>query len=229
MQSNILLTNAESSLKWADFESSLQGRRIRSVVKRCFDLIFSILGLLVTCPALFAIALVIKLDSKGPAFFKQERVGRYGRIFKIYKFRTMVHKADKLGKQITIGEDNRITRVGRFIRKYKIDELPQLINVLKGEMSFVGPRPEVIKYVEKYTNYQRQVLMTKPGITDYASIEFRNESELLGQSSNPEEMYISEIMPRKIDLNMRYIRDMSIATDIKLIFQTLMKIASRQE
>lgn len=226
MQSNILLKNTESSLKWADIQLSLRNKKIQMAVKRSFDIIFSIIGLIFISPLLLITASVIKLDSQGPVFFRQDRVGKDSKIFKIYKFRTMVHDAERLGRQITVGEDRRVTTVGRTLRKYKIDELPQLINVFKGEMSFVGPRPEVPKYVVKYNRRQMLVLLTRPGITDYASIKFSNESEILGKSSNPEEMYIRDIMPQKIELNLKYIEDMGLLTDIKLIFQTLAKIAS---
>ena len=157
-------------------------------------------------------------------FFKQKRVGKNKEIFEIYKFRTMVTDAEKLGKQITVGNDSRITRVGKFIRKCKLDEFPQLINVLKGEMSLVGPRPEVPRYVDLYDEYQEQILLVQPGITDYASIEFRNENEILGESDNPDKTYIEDIMPTKIDLNMKYIKNISIVEDIKLIFVTLVAI-----
>ncbi|WP_297133213.1 sugar transferase, partial [Terrisporobacter sp.] len=162
---------------------------------------------------------------KGPVFFKQKRVGKNKKIFEIYKFRTMVTDAEKLGKQITVGNDTRITRVGNLIRKCKLDELPQLINVLKGEMSLVGPRPEVPRYVDLYDEYQEQILLVQPGITDYASIEYRNENDILGKSNNPEDTYIQEVMPAKIELNMKYIKNISLIEDIKLIFSTIVAIA----
>ncbi|MBS6025346.1 MAG: sugar transferase [Paeniclostridium sordellii] len=195
------------------------------MIKRLFDIGASSIGLILLSPILILIAICIKLDSKGPVFFKQIRVGKNKELFKIYKFRTMVTDAEKLGKQITIGNDTRITKVGTFIRKCKLDELPQLINVLNGDMSLVGPRPEVPKYVELYDDYQEQILLVQPGITDYASIEFRNESEILGESENPESKYINDIMPYKIELNIKYIKNISLYEDLKLITRTIKAIA----
>ena len=195
------------SKSFVDIQSELKKKKLSLVIKRIFDIVASLCGLIILSPMLIIVAICIKLDSKGPVFFKQKRVGKNKRIFEIYKFRTMVTDAEKLGKQITVGNDSRITRVGKFIRKCKLDEFPQLINVLKGEMSLVGPRPEVPRYVELYDEYEEQILLVQPGITDYASIEFRNENEILGNSSNPEETYIEEIMPTKIELNMKYIRN----------------------
>ncbi len=196
--------------------------------KRIFDLIFTVPGLIVLLPFFVLIALWIKLDSKGPVFYRQERVGRYGETFKIYKFRTMVKNADKIGGAITIGDDPRITKSGKFLRKYKIDELPQLINVLKGEMSLVGPRPEVIKYVNLYTSEQKEVLNLMPGITDPASIKYRNENILLAASRDtyeasydPEQVYIQEIMPDKIRINLEYASRATIFTDFKVIVKTI--------
>lgn len=167
------------------------------------------------------IAIAIKIDSRGPIFYRQIRVGKDGKKFRIFKFRTMVEDAETKGLQITVEKDNRITKVGGFLRKHKIDELTQLINVLQGAMSLVGPRPEVPKYVSLYTEEQREVLKVKPGITDYASILYKNENILLASSEEPEKMYIHEIMPKKIELNMRYIKDISIWNDIKIIFKTI--------
>ena len=214
----------QSTKSFIDIKSELEKKKISLFIKRIFDIVASIGGLIVLSPMLIIVAICIKLDSKGPVFFKQKRVGKNKEIFEIYKFRTMVTDAEKLGKQITVGNDSRITGVGKFIRKCKLDEFPQLINVLKGEMSLVGPRPEVPKYVELYDEYQEQILLIQPGITDYASIEFRNENEILGESYNPEETYIEEIMPTKIDLNMKYIKNISIVEDIKLIVSTILAI-----
>lgn len=211
----------QSSKSFVDIQSELEKKRLSLVIKRIFDIVASLGGLIILSPMLIIVAICIKLDSKGPVFFKQKRVGKNKKIFEIYKFRTMVTDAEKLGKQITVGNDSRITRVGKFIRKCKLDEFPQLINVVKGEMSLVGPRPEVPRYVELYDEYEEQILLVKPGITDYASIEFRNENEILGNSSNPEETYIEEIMPTKIELNMKYIRNISILEDIKIITRTI--------
>lgn len=215
----------QSSKGLINIKHELRKKKVSLIIKRIFDIVASATGLILLSPILILIAICIKLDSKGPVFFKQVRVGKNKQLFKIYKFRTMVTDAERLGKQITIGNDSRITKIGKFIRKCKLDELPQLINVVKGEMSLVGPRPEVPRYVELYDKYQEQILLVRPGITDYASIEFRNENELLGISSNPEITYINEVMPTKIDLNMKYIEKISLYEDIKLIFATLIAIA----
>lgn len=193
------------------------------IIKRGFDIIASFIGCIVLLPIFTIISILIKIDSKGPILFKQDRVGKNGEIFKILKFRTMVINAEKLGKQITVGEDNRITKVGRFLRKYKLDELPQLFNVLKGDMSLVGPRPEVPKYVKLYNEEERKVLNVKPGITDFASIEYRDENEILGKVENPEEYYIDIIMKHKLQLNLKYISKNNIFIDIKIILRTLLK------
>lgn len=169
------------------------------------------------------IAILIKLDSKGPIFFKQVRVTKNGREFKIFKYRTMRVGSDKFS-QITVGKDSRITKVGDFLRKYKLDEIPQLINVLIGDMSLVGPRPEVPKYVALYTEEQREILKVRAGITDYASIEFSNENDILANEVDPEKAYIEKIMPRKIELNKKYLSEISVMTDIKIILLTIKKI-----
>ena len=193
-------------------------------MKRLFDIFFSFIGLLLLLPFFLIIAILIIIDSRGPVFYKQVRVGQGGSDFKLFKFRSMRIDADK-GSLLTIGgHDSRITSTGYFIRKYKIDELPQLINVLLGNMSLVGPRPEVRKYVDLYTAEQKQVLAVKPGITDYASIEYSSENELLGKAENPEKTYIEEIMPAKLKLNLKYIAEKSFTTDVKIIFRTIKKI-----
>jgi lipopolysaccharide/colanic/teichoic acid biosynthesis glycosyltransferase len=191
------------------------------LAKRSFDIFFSLIGILVLFPLFVIIAIWIKLDSPGSIFFKQIRIGQHGREFNIYKFRSMVAEAEIIGKQITVDGDRRITSSGQFLRKYKLDELPQLFNVLKGDMSLVGPRPEVPKYVALYNPEQRRVLEVRPGITDLASIQFRNESELLSSVFNPEEFYIQEIMPQKLTLNMQYISQASLRFDLLIIWQTL--------
>ena len=184
----------------------LARRRPQLAAKRAMDIVLSAAALCVLWPVLLLIALAIVVDDPGPVFYRQVRVGRGGRPFRIFKFRTMVVDADKKGLSITVGRDSRITRVGAFLRKTKLDELAQLLNVLCGQMSFVGPRPEVPRYVELYTPYQRQVLLVRPGITDYASIAYRNENDLLAGADDPERMYIETIMPDKIELNMKYLR-----------------------
>lgn len=195
------------------------------MAKRIFDLVFTIPGLILLLPLFCAVALWIRSDSVGPVFFRQKRVGQYGRCFYIYKFRTMVVDAENLGKQITVGRDLRVTKSGTFLRKYKIDELPQLINVLLGDMSLVGPRPEVPRYVDEYSEADRQmVLSVKPGITDNASIEFRSENEILGKSINPEESYIKEILPIKIKYYKEYVLTHSVIGDFFIIIKTLVAV-----
>ncbi|MBR4582764.1 MAG: sugar transferase [Bacteroidales bacterium] len=193
-------------------------------MKRVFDIFCSFFGLLVLSPLLLIVALLVVTTSRGGVFYRQVRVGKDFRNFKILKFRSMRPDSDKKGLLTVGSKDNRVTKVGYFIRKYKIDELPQLINVFVGDMSFVGPRPEVPKYVEMYNEEQRKVLSVRPGITDYASIEYRNENDILAKSDNPEQTYIDEVMPAKLKLNLRYISEMSLKTDLKIIFGTIFKI-----
>ena len=193
------------------------------MLKRIFDIILSLFGLIILLPFMLIIAIFIKLDSKGPVFFKQLRVTKNGREFKIFKYRTMRVGSDKYS-QITVGKDNRITKIGAFLRKYKLDEIPQLINVFIGDMSLVGPRPEVPKYVAFYTDEQKEILKVRAGITDYASIEFSDENDLLASEEDPEKAYIEKIMPKKIELNKKYILEISILTDIKIILLTIKKI-----
>jgi lipopolysaccharide/colanic/teichoic acid biosynthesis glycosyltransferase len=189
--------------------------------KRIFDLVLAIPGLIVISPIWVIVALLIKIEDNGPVLFKQTRVGLNGVPFQIWKFRSMSIHSDKIGPQITVGNDSRITRIGAVIRRYKLDELPQLVNVLFGKMSFVGPRPEVLKYVSLYTPQQRRVLELTPGLTDLASIKYRRESELLDLSSNPEKTYIKEIMPEKIRINLEYFEKSSVLSDIFVILSTL--------
>ena len=202
----------------------LARRRPQLAAKRAMDIVLSAAALCVLWPVLLLIALAIVVDDPGPVFYRQVRVGRGGRPFRIFKFRTMVVDADKKGLSITVGRDSRITRVGALLRKTKLDELAQLLNVLCGQMSFVGPRPEVPRYVELYTPYQRQVLLVRPGITDYASIAYRNENDLLAGADDPERMYIETIMPDKIELNMKYLREISPLTDVRLMLRTVLAV-----
>ena len=204
-----------------DIADVLKRRRGRLALKRAMDIVISGAALCVLWPVLLLIALAIVIDDPGPVFYRQVRVGRGGKEFRIFKFRTMVVDADKKGLQITVGRDSRITRMGALLRKTKLDELAQLLNVFLGQMSFVGPRPEVPRYVAMYTPYQRQVLLVRPGITDYASIAYRNEHDLLAGADDPERMYVEEIMPAKIELNMKYLRRVSPLEDIRLIFATI--------
>ena len=192
---------------------------------RLFDITFSVIGLIVLSPIFLVLSLLVGFGSKGGVIYKQERIGLYGKLFKLYKFRSMYVDADKRGLLITVGErDPRITPIGYFLRKYKLDELPQLLNVLKGDMSIVGPRPEVKRYVDLYTKEQKKVLNVRPGITDKASIVFKNENEILSQYQDPEKAYIEVIMPQKIELNMTYINQPTIRAYFLIIFRTLKEI-----
>ncbi len=191
---------------------------------RFFDVLLSGLGLIILSPLLLVIYIIIRLSSKGPGFYSQKRIGKNGVPFRLYKFRSMRTGADK-GHLITVGgRDSRITKVGYYIRKYKLDELPQLWNVFIGQMSLVGPRPEVERYVRLYTAEQRVVLSVRPGITDYASIAFSDENLILGQSENPEKMYVNQIMPKKIEYNLQYINNRTLGEYFKIIFKTFCKI-----
>lgn len=194
-------------------------------MKRIFDLLASFFGLILLSPLFVLIAIWISIESPGGPFYFQERVGKHGKPFRLFKFRSMRKGSDRKGL-LTVGKDPRITRSGVFIRKYKIDELPQLINVFIGNMSLVGPRPEVQKYVDLYTKEQQQVLSVKPGITDWASIKYKDENALLGASENPEETYIQQIMPDKLGINLDYIQNRSFRMDLMIIIQTITKISS---
>jgi lipopolysaccharide/colanic/teichoic acid biosynthesis glycosyltransferase len=201
-------------------EPSLSG----GLAKRLFDVLAAGAGVLVLAPLLLAVALWIKLDSPGPVLFRQVRVGRHGVPFEIYKFRTMRHRPDS-GAQLTVGQDPRVTRAGRFLRHYKLDELPQLFNVLEGTMSLVGPRPEVPRYVECYPPAVRNtVLSVAPGITDLAAILYKDESAILGQARDPERTYVDTILPVKLEYYQRYVRERSFWLDLRIIFRTLAAI-----
>jgi lipopolysaccharide/colanic/teichoic acid biosynthesis glycosyltransferase len=191
---------------------------------RLLDFLFSFLGLILLFPFLFLIGLIIKLTSRGPVFYKQSRVGLNGVYFNVFKFRTMRINSDNLSLITVGGRDPRITLVGFFLRKYKLDELPQLLNVLIGEMSLVGPRPEVRKYVDMYTVEQKKVLSIRPGITDWASINYRDENVILGESSDPEKDYIAKIMPDKLNYNFIYINNYGTIEYLKIIFTTIWRI-----
>lgn len=200
----------------------MTSNRLRT--KNIFDAVFGLTGFVVLLPALAAIGLAIRLTSRGPALFRQERVGKDGKPFQILKFRTMVAQAEEQGLKITVGDDPRVTPLGSFLRRFKLDELPQIINILKGEMSFVGPRPEVPRYVALYDEDQRRVLTIRPGVTDLASIKFRRESEILGRSEDPEKTYIEEIMPQKLAINLEYVDQASLSYDLKLIAMTVKEV-----
>lgn len=197
------------------------------MLKRLFDIVFSLIGIIIISPVLLIIGILIIIDSNGGVFYFQNRVGKNNIDFKLFKFRTMRPDSDKKGL-ITVGaRDSRITKVGYVLRKYKLDELPQLLNVLFGDMSFVGPRPEVRKYVDMYSPEQLKVLKARPGITDYASLEYFDENEILGKSANPDKDYIEVIMPAKLKLNLRYIEEQGLVTDIKIILRTIARIFKR--
>ena len=194
------------------------------MIKRLFDVVAAVAGLLVLSPLFALVALAIKLTSRGPVFFRQERVGRDFQTFRIYKFRTMVVDAPRLGGQITAGRDPRITSIGHLLRKTKLDELPQLLNVLSGEMSLVGPRPEVPKYVEMFRPQFAEVLSVRPGITDLASVKYRDENEILGRADDPEAAYVNQVLPDKLALATEYVRRASFWFDVRLIFATFWKV-----
>ena len=213
--------------KVKEYFDLLQKRRFALGSKRVFDIVVSLLILAVCSPFFLILAAAIKIDSRGPVFYRQVRVGRYDEDFRIFKFRTMVANADKIGLSLTTGNDPRITRVGRLIRKCRLDEFSQLLNVLCGDMSLVGPRPEVRKYVEAYKPEYMAKLLVRPGITATSSIAFRNEDELLGQGGDPEKIYIEKILPGKMALNLEYLRRISVFGDIKIMVQTVFAVLKR--
>jgi lipopolysaccharide/colanic/teichoic acid biosynthesis glycosyltransferase len=196
-------------------------------MKRALDLLVSVLGLVILWPFFLLIAAVIKAQSPGPVFYRGVRVGRDGTLFRIFKFRTMVVGADKIGGPSTAGDDPRVTWIGRFLRKYKLDELPQLLNVLKGEMSLVGPRPEVPQYVELFTQEERAILKVRPGITDWASLWNLDEGEVLAGSPDPERAYMEKVRPGKISLQLEYVRHRSFFMDLVILLQTLVAVFLR--
>jgi lipopolysaccharide/colanic/teichoic acid biosynthesis glycosyltransferase len=193
-------------------------------MKRMVDILISLIGLIFLFPLLLLVAVLVKLDSAGPVFFRQERIGLRFRPFQILKFRTMIHDVQRRGGLITFANDPRVTRIGRILRKTKADELPQLINVLKGEMSLVGPRPEVPRYVQAFQKEYEEILRVRPGMTDLASLKYRNEEAMLGQSDDPEEEYLKRVLPDKIQLAKDYLQRSSFLFDLSLIFKTLSKL-----
>jgi len=195
------------------------------MAKRLFDIIFSLLGLITLCPLFLIVAFAVKLTSPGPVFFKGERMGKNGKPFRIFKFRTMVDKADKMGGPSTAADDPRLTKIGLFLKRFQIDELPQLINVLKGEMSLVGPRPEVKMYIDMLSGEQRKIILSvRPGMSDWASLWNFHESEILKGSRDPEKTYMEKIRPEKIRLQIEYVQNHSFLVDLKIITKTIMKI-----
>ena len=193
-------------------------------LKRVFDVIVSLIMLIILLPVFIILGIAIKIDSKGPVFFRQERITQYGRTFRIFKFRTMVNNAEKLGTQVTVGNDSRITRVGSFIRNCRLDEISQLLNILTGDMTFVGTRPEVKKYVDYYTKEMMATLLLPAGVTSFASIYYKDEAELLEKSENPDKTYIEEILPEKMKYNLQSVEKFNFLEDIKIMFMTALAV-----
>ena len=206
------------------YYEQLAKRRFSLIVKRTFDFVMSSIMLVVLAPVLLLIGIWIKLDSDGPVFYRQERVTQYGRKFRIYKFRTMVHNADKIGSLVTVGADSRITKVGQKLRGCRLDELPQLINIWKGEMSFVGTRPEVMKYVKGYTKEMYATLLLPAGVTSEASIEYKDEADLLDKAVDVDKVYIGQILPGKMYWNLKSIKEFSILYEVMLMFKTVLAV-----
>ncbi len=204
----------------------LNGKTVYSVAKRLLDVVFALLGLAVLWPVMAVIAVAVKCSSPGPAVYRGWRTGRYGRPFRIYKFRSMVVDGESRGGSTTGDQDPRVTRVGSILRKYKLDELPQLINVLKGEMSFVGPRPEVAEYTDRYSQQEQVILSVRPGITDLASLEFADLQSLVG-STDPDQVFRDQVLPRKNQLRMQYVAEQSLRGDLNILFRTVALIGLR--
>jgi len=206
----------------------LQKRKVSLFIKRVFDIFASILGLIFFSPIMIILGIAIKLDSKGPVFFKQERITTNNKTFKILKFRTMVQNADKIGSLVTVGNDNRITKVGKFIRKFRLDEFPQLINILKGDMSFIGTRPEVKKYVDCYTNEMKATLLMKAGLTSMTSIIYKDEAEIMEKHTkkgkSTDDIYVKYVLPDKMKINLEYINKFNIFYDIKIAIYTVLAV-----
>ncbi len=206
----------------------LRHKRCSLFFKRVFDIFISALMLIILSPLFLILAVAIKIDSRGPVFYRQERVTRYGKKFRIFKFRTMVQDADKIGTQVTISNDERITKVGKFIRKCRLDEVAQLIDVFRGKMTFIGVRPEVTKYVEKYTPEMKATLLLPAGVTNLTSIYYKDEDKLLESAENADEVYLEEILPQKMKWNLKGIKDFSFWNDIKLMFMTLFAVMGKE-
>lgn len=220
----MVTTGTETNLRLVAQAAFPQQAAAQRIIKRAFDLAIAGPALMCLSPFFLLIALWIKRDSRGPVFFRQMRVGRNGCQFRIFKFRTMVVEAEQRGAQLTVGADQRITRSGHFLRRYKFDELPQFINVLLGEMTLVGPRPEVPRYVAQYNEQERAILNLTPGITSPASLIYRSESELLAQQTDPEEFYLAEVMPAKIRTDLAYARRATWLSDLGVIAQTVLRV-----
>ena len=222
--------------KWSELPVEIKNEHVKEyydklshkgtylMFKRVGDVVLSFILVIILSPLLLLLALIIKLDSPGPIFYRQERVTQYGRKFRIFKFRSMVVNADKIGTHITVKNDRRITNVGKIIRKFRLDELPQLFNILSGEMTFVGTRPEATKYVDHYTDEMKATLLLPAGVTSLASIEFRNEAKILDGASEPDEVYVNEVLPKKMSYNLEALNECSIGKDIILIFKTALAV-----
>ncbi len=221
------LSQSMKNKKVKEYFDLLQRQKSALKCKRAFDIVVSFMILVILSPFFLLLAVAIKIDSRGPVFYRQVRVGQYDEDFRIFKFRTMVANADKIGLSLTTGGDPRITRVGRMIRKCRLDEFSQLLNVLCGDMSLVGPRPEVRRYVQVYRPEYMATLLVRPGITATSSIAFRNEDELLAKGEDPEKIYVEEVLPKKMALNLEYLRHISVAGDIKIMFQTVFAVLKR--
>ena len=202
----------------------LYKKRYSLLIKRIFDFAVAIILLILLSPLFILVSIAIKLDSPGPILFRQIRITQYGKRFKIYKFRTMVENAEKLGSQVTVGDDKRITKVGRILRKYRLDEIPQLFNVISGDMTFVGPRPEVEKYVEKYTDEMKATFLIPAGITSEASIEFKDEEKLLSAADDVDKTYVEVILPKKMEINLRSLENFSFFNDVKVMVKTILAV-----
>lgn len=213
--------------KVKEYYDILQSKKYSLRFKRIFDLIFSIFFALVSSPLMLIVAAIIKLDSPGKIIFKQKRVTEGGRVFEIFKFRTMVENAEKLGSQVTTDEDLRITKCGKWLRKLRIDEFPQIFNIIKGDLSFVGPRPEVVRYVKEYTPEMLATLLIPAGVTSTASILYKDEAKLLENAKNPDEVYIREILPEKMKYNLDYIKKFGVIYDFKVIVRTVIAVLTK--
>lgn len=207
-----------------EYYDILKQKKINLIIKRMFDIIISIFLLAVLSPILIILSILIKIDSKGEIFFRQQRITQYGKVFKIFKFRTMIKDAEKLGTQITVNNDNRITKIGKLLRKLRLDELPQLINILMGDMTFVGTRPEVKKYVDRYSDSMMATLLMPAGVTSLSSIMFRNEQALLDSCEDVDKMYIETILVKKMKYNLEYIKEFNFIYDMKIMFKTIFAV-----
>ena len=209
------------------YYDALNKKKVSLMMKRLFDIVVAIILLVILSPLIILIAIAIKIDSPGPVFFRQERVTRYGRVFRIHKFRSMCNNADKIGTLVTVGGDSRVTRVGRFVRRYRLDEIAQLVDVLKGDMTFVGVRPEVIKYVKEYNPEWYATFLLPAGVTNLACINFKDEDKLLLGCTNPDEVYVKDILPQKMEWNLKGVLDYSFWTDIKIMFMTVWAVIKK--